>query len=104
MARLSALRDVVAGLVGGGAFLAFYLGLAVQPLVAVGIAALCYVAIRLMLAPRVLFANLKPGDAAAGSVALAREIIGQARPQLSMMSLGSSLGRVYWCEQVSVMP
>jgi hypothetical protein len=29
---------------------------------------------------------------------------GQARPQLSVIMAGSSVGSVYWCEQVSVMP
>jgi 5-bromo-4-chloroindolyl phosphate hydrolysis protein len=85
MGRLYALRDVVAGVAGGGAFLGFYLGLAVEPLAAAGIAALCYAGIRLMLSPRVLFANVRAGDAAAGSVVLAREIIGEAKPQLDRL-------------------
>jgi len=85
MGRLSALRDVIAGVAGGGAFLAFYLGLGVQPLAAAAIAALCYVGVRLLLAPRVLFGNVKAGDAAAGSVALGREIIGEAKPQLDRL-------------------
>jgi len=85
MGHLSALREMIAGAAGGVAFLVFYLGLAEPPLAAGGVAALCYVGARLLLAPRLLFADLKPGDAGAGSVALARSLITDAKPKIDRL-------------------